>query len=103
MPITPIEIASMAPKSQEVSVYKHHDTQKPVNEQIQISHQFNNEIKHNLNQTVKTVKSENNEYRYDAKEKGNNSYKGSGQSKKKKDKGSAPKNNSRPGSIDIKI
>ncbi|MDF2589393.1 MAG: hypothetical protein K0S41_3234 [Anaerocolumna sp.] len=105
MPITPIEIATMAPKSQEVSIYKHHESQKPVNEQIQINHQFNNEIKHNQSQTVKTVKSENKEYRYDAKEKGNNSFKGSGQNKKKKEneKGTKLINPYQSGSIDIKI
>ncbi|QHQ62101.1 hypothetical protein Ana3638_15995 [Anaerocolumna sedimenticola] len=104
MPITPIEIAAMAPKSQEASLYKHQESQKPLNEQIVIGQQFNNHIKQNNQQTVGTIKSENKEYRYDAKEKGNNSYSGSKQNKKKNNnKGAAPKDNFRSGSIDIKI
>ena len=103
MPITPIEIAAMAPKSQEASHYKQHDSQRPINEQAQISSQIKNEIHHNNIQAVKTNKSENKEYRYDAKEKGNNSYAGSNQKKKQKDKETAPKDNFRSGSIDIKV
>ncbi len=103
MPITPIEIATMAPKSQEVTHYKHQESQKPLNEQIVIGQQFNNHIKHDSQQTVQTIKSENKEYRYDAKEKGNNSYSGKKQDKKKKEKEAAPKDNFRSGSIDIKI
>ena len=104
MPITPIEIAAMAPKSQEASLYKHQESQKPLNDQIVIGQQINNHIKHNSQQTVETIKSENKEYRYDAKEKGNNSYSGSKEKKKKKNnKGAAPKDKFRSGSIDIKI
>ncbi len=103
MPITPIEIAAMAPKSQEASLYRHQESQKPINEQLIIGQQFNNHIKHDNQQTVKTIKSDNREYRYDAKEKGNASYSDSKQNKKKKDKGAVPKDNFRSGSIDIKI
>jgi hypothetical protein len=103
MPITPIEIATMAPKSQEASLYKHQESQKPLNEQIAIGQQINNHIKHDSQQTVKTIKSDNKEYRYDAKEKGNNSYSESKRDKKKKEKEAAPKDNFRSGSIDIKI
>ncbi len=103
MPITPIEIASMAPKSQEASLYKHQESQRPLNEQMVIGQQFNNHIKHDSKQTVKTIKSENKEYLYDAKEKGSTSYSGTGQRKKKKEKGAAPKDGFRSGSIDIKI
>ncbi len=103
MPITPIEIVTMAPKSQEASQYKHQESQKPLNEQIVLGQQLNDNIKHDSRQTVKTIKSENKEYLYDAKEKGNTSYSGNKQNKKKKDKGAAPKDNFHTGSIDIKI
>lgn len=103
MSITPIEIAAMAPKSQEVSLYKQHESQRPINEQAQISGQIKNETRHNSLQPVKTSKSENKEYRYDAKEKGNNSYAGSKQKKKQNEEEAAPKDNFRSGSIDIKI
>jgi hypothetical protein len=107
MSITPIEIATMAPKSQEVSIHKVQESQKPMNDQALLSKQFNNEIMHNNSQTVKTIKSDNKEYRYDAKEKGNNSFTNSNPQKKKKDdskdKEAVPKDNFRSGSIDIKI
>jgi hypothetical protein len=105
MPIKPIDIVTMPPKSQEVSIYKQHEVQKPLNEQMHLNNQLNNEIQHNQQQTTKTVKSENREYRYDAKEKGNNSYDGSGchGQKKKKEEETAPKDHFHTGSIDIKI
>ncbi len=107
MTITPIEIATMAPKSQEASVFKHHESQRPMNEQAQISTQIHNQIQHNQQKAVKTGKSENEDYRYDAKEKGNNSYSAMNQKKKQGDKGNGKNKAStdtvRPGSIDIKI
>lgn len=103
MPITPIEVATMAPKSQEVSNYKHQENQKPINEQILIHNKLNSEIKHNGQQTVKSAKSENKEYRYDAKEKGNGSYTGSNSKKKNKDEQKDEKKQIKAGSIDIRI
>lgn len=105
MPIKPIDIITMPPKSQEVSVFKQHEVQKPMNEQMHLNNQFNNEIRHNGQQTTKTIKSENREYRYDAKEKGNNSYNGSGNhgQKNKKEEETASKDHFHTGSIDIKI
>ncbi|MFU0826591.1 MAG: DEAD/DEAH box helicase [Lachnoclostridium sp.] len=107
MSITPIEIATMAPKSQEVTPYKQQEYQKPLNDQLLIGQQLNHQIQKESQQTVRTFKSENQEYRYDAKEKGNNSYSysysGRKKDKKQKAKEAAPKNNCRYGSIDIKI
>lgn len=107
MPITPIEIAAMGPKSQAVTQIKHPDIQKPITEQVQLSQQFNKDIHHDSMQTVKTFKSENNENRYDAKEKGNgssyNSDKKNGKGNKDNRPSTIKENNSRPGSIDIKI
>ncbi|BCN31504.1 hypothetical protein [Anaeromicropila herbilytica] len=84
MPITQLDMISMAPRSQEASQYKHIETTKLAAEQNQISTQFNQEIKHNSQQTTKTNKTENNEYRYDAKEKGNSTYYNQNDNKKKK-------------------
>jgi len=104
MAISPVEMISMAPKSQEASFMKHTEVQKPMVEQQQIAAKMNNEIKHNSNQPVPTKKSMNPEYRYDAKEKGNNSY--SGQGKKQKKKGSEKENETSAtsfGRIDIRV
>lgn len=107
MPITPIEIATMAPKSQAVTPVQQHNMQKPVHEQIHLNQQFNQEIRHNSQQTVKTIKSDNNEYRYDAKEKGNNTQSYSNKGNKGKNKGqnqSKTKRLTNPASsIDIRI
>lgn len=103
MPITPIEIASMAPKSQEVTSYKHQESQKPMNDQILIHDKLSHEVKHNSQQTVKMTKGDNKEYRYDAKEKGNNSYSGSNSKKKQKEESKDEKGTMKPGSIDIRI
>lgn len=103
MPITPIEMASMAPKSQEVSNYKHQESQKPMNDQILIHNKLNHDVKQNSQQTVKTNKGDNKEYRYDAKEKGNNSYSGSNSNKKKKEESKEEKSKMKSGSIDIRI
>lgn len=105
MAITPIEVATMAPKSQVIAPVHQHNVQKPVHDQLQFSQQFNQEIKQNSKQTVKTIKSENNEYRYDAKEKGNNSdnYKYSGKKKKAKEQEKGKASSPHKGGIDIRI
>ena len=86
MAIPPIEVLSMAPKSQEVTPYKVAHHQKPMHDQTHIGAQLQQEVRHNNQQTVRMTKSENREYRYDAKEKGNNSYKKNEQKKSKQDK-----------------
>ncbi|MBH1942017.1 hypothetical protein I5677_14035 [Mobilitalea sibirica] len=79
MPINPIDIM----RSQEASQYKHIESQKVHHEQVQISKSFQNLIHAEQTKTTQAEKSENKEFRYDAKDKGRNSYSGS---KNKKDK-----------------
>lgn len=74
MAIPPIEVLAMAPKSQEVTPYKVAQHDKPMHDQSHIGSQLQQEVRHNSQQAVKMSKSENNQYRYDAKEKGNNSF-----------------------------
>lgn len=83
MAITPIERALIPPKSQEASQFQHAHLQKQAHAQEQLGVQYNNTLQHNSQQTVKMTKSENNEYRYDAKEKGNGQFSGKKQGKKK--------------------
>lgn len=103
MPIRPIDIM----KSQEASQYKHIETQRSHNEQVQISRSFQNMIQSEKTKPNQAAKSENKEYRYDAKEKGNNSYFNSGnKSKDKKKEEEAQKQSIKPqktGGIDILI
>lgn len=103
VPIRPIDIV----KSHEFTQYKHQQNQKVQHEQVQISKSFQNLLKSEASRPVETTKSENNEFRYDAKEESRNSYNGSG--KKRQDKHKDEKepgkieNTGRPGGIDILI
>lgn len=81
MPIRPVEII----QSQGASQYKHIESQRTIHQQIQTNQNFQKLIKQEQSKTTGPAKSENHEYRYDAKEKGNNSYYGSGNKKKNKD------------------
>lgn len=84
MPISRMDMMTMAPKTNEATSYKVNQNQKPVNEQVVISENQQKTIQHNSQQTIRKSKAENSEYRYDAKEKGNNQY--SGKQKKNSDK-----------------
>lgn len=105
MSITPIEIVSYAPKSQETMMQKHQEINKPQTDKQQAEVVVNTQILKNLTQTVKLSKGENTEYRYDAKEKGRGSY---GDSKKKKEQEEEEKEKKPEGkgfltSLDIRI
>lgn len=107
MPITPIEMISIPTKSQEASVIKSAENQRPTNDQLTFGAKFQEEIKHQSEQTVAAKKSDNPEYRYDAKEKGNNSFFGQQKKQKKKNKqenDTADKNGNEPHKgFDIRI
>ena len=85
MAIRPIDMLVMPNRSQEASQHQNANNAKQAHAQGNINAQFSTEVRHNSEQTVKMTKSENNEYRYDAKEKGNSSYHGSQGKKKKKE------------------
>lgn len=101
MSIKPIDIM----KSQEASQYKHIDSQKLQHEQIQIGKSFQNTIRQEMTKTTEASKSDNTEYRYDAKEKGNNRYYGSDGRKKKQqqEENKDQKEPKKTGGIDILI
>lgn len=104
MPIRPIDVM----KTQEVSQYKQIQNQRPQHEQVQISKSFQNLIQAEASKTVQTNKSENKDFRYDAKEEGRNSYSGSaGKGKKDHEKHNKDKESDnktgRPGGIDILV
>jgi hypothetical protein len=101
MPIRPVEII----QSQGASQYKHIESQRTVHEQVQNNNHFQNQVKQDRMKTKEPTKSENSEYRYDAKEKGSNQYYGSGTQKKKNKKDSKEDKKSPPrmGGIDILI
>lgn len=104
MPIRPIDVM----RTHEAAQYKQLQNQRPQHEQVQISKSFHDIIQSQASKPVQTLKSENKEFRYDAKEEGRNSYKGSGkrgkQDKDKQNKDKESDNNTdRPGGIDIRV
>lgn len=91
MAIRPIDMLVMPNRSQEASQQQNASNARQIHAQENINTRFSTEVRHNSEQTVKMTKSENNEYRYDAKEKGNSSYQGSQGKKKKKEEDSPEK------------
>lgn len=82
MSINPMDLMRI----QEASQIKHIETQRTQQAQGQASQSFQNIIRQEQYKPTQAAKSDNKEYRYDAKEKGNNEYSGSGGKKKKNQK-----------------
>ena len=82
MPITRLDMISMAPKTQEATAFKQQEVQKPVQDQANFQTQMNIQTRQQMTQTTKTSETYK-QKKFDAKEKGNGSYSGSGQGKKK--------------------
>ncbi len=80
MPIYPIDIM----RTQEASTIKHMESSRAQHTQEQLSKNFQTLVEQEHYKPKETTKSDNPEYRYDAKEKGNNQYFGSGSKKKGK-------------------
>lgn len=64
MPVNMIDIATMAPRSQEASQLQHNVIRHNENAQQQTGIQFNQERMHDSRQTVETAQSDQPEYRY---------------------------------------
>ncbi len=104
MPITPLDMLTLVPRTNEVSAIKHVEAQRPMEEQMQMNTTFQQTVKHEQRKTIESKKSENNEYRYDAKEKGNGqSYNGQNKKGKKKEDTLHSVPGYEKGSFDIKI
>ena len=88
MSIRPIDIATVAPKSQEASQVQFNDLRGREHVGTNINHEFHKTEQHDRHRTVQATKGESKEYRYDAKEGGSNSYHGKKQ--KKKDENQSP-------------
>ena len=100
MPIRPIEIM----KSQEASQLKYAENHKSQHEQAQIGKDFQSMITYERTRPTQTTKSENKEFRYDAKDKGQNSYSGgSGKKQGEQEKEKDTKKPEKTGGIDILI
>lgn len=103
MSITPIEMVTMAPKSQEVSFLRQGEQTRSQNQQAQHGMHFNQAIKQNSSQTVKMSETEYKQYRYDAKEKGNGQYEAKKHKKKKEEAKKTSDTGIKQGNFDIRI
>ena len=85
MPITRLDMISMAPKTQEAGAYKQQEVQHPTNQQQQIVGTVQQQARAQETQTVRSNKTENEEQKYDAKERGKGAYGGSSGRKSKEE------------------
>lgn len=91
MPITPIDLATIAPKSQETFIAKQPEVQKPVTDHTNANLQTEQKVQKQSDTVIMNRKSENPEYRYDARDGSGNSASYSGGQKKRKEKENTPK------------
>ncbi len=86
MPITRLDMISMAPKTQEAGAYKNQEIRHPSNQQQNIVGTVQQQARKQETQTVRSNKTENEEQKYDAKERGKGAYGGSSGGRKEKEK-----------------
>lgn len=104
MPIRPIDMISIAPRSQEAANQHLNSQNKAEHAQSNMVQQFSKHVKENAEVVIQASKGEQKEYRYDAKEKGNGSYSGqNNKGKKKKNEGEKKPKEIKQGNFDIKI
>lgn len=104
MPIQTIDHYLVAPRSQEASQVRQQDTARGLQEQSVLQVQSDREGRQQAERTRQLGETENKEERYDAKEKGKNSYEGRQQKRRRKDEEKSEKHVGEGGSrFDIKI
>lgn len=86
MTIRPVDLNGVVQRTQDMSTIKQNEDAKPFVDQQNIQTQFAREGEHKLKQVVHADDSNEPEYRYDAKEKGNSSYEQNQKKKKKQQK-----------------
>mgnify|MGYP003294699164 CR=1 FL=1 len=92
MAIGQVELNHAMTRVQDYTTQKHHEDQRGVVQQTQAQDKFNKELNQDIRQVVKTNQDEyqnKTQYqnkKFDAREKGSNQYAGDGGSKRKKDK-----------------
>lgn len=88
MPIMPIDLATVAPKSQETFIAKQPEVQKPLTDYNNAIVQTENKVQKQFDSVIMTQRGDNPEYRYDAKDGSGNSasYSGNGNHKEKSKK-----------------
>lgn len=86
MPITRLDMISMAPKTQEAGAYKQQEVQHPINQQHNIAGTVQQQARLQETRTTQSNRTENEEQKYDAKERGKGAYQGSSKERKEQEK-----------------
>lgn len=86
MSIRPVDFNGMIQRTQDVSTLKQNEDNKPLLQQQNIQTQFGKETVRHMQQVTHADDAENQQKRYDAKEKGSNEYVNQQQKKKKEKK-----------------
>ena len=76
MSIRPVDLSGMIQRTQDIGNIKHAEDSRPVADQYNIESDLSHKVQD-------PEQKDNQEFRYDAREKGNNSYSGNGKKKKK--------------------
>ncbi len=109
MSIRPVVLNGMIQRTQDIGNLKQQEDNKPVVQQQNIAIQQERQEDRLTHQVQEPDQKENDAYRYDAKEKGNNQYEGGQKKKKKKQQDKEPENGGKVilkgqgSSFDIKI
>ena len=88
MAIGPIETNGTIGRMQDISILKQNEDNKVLVDQNNFQNTFHKQVENKSSQVRHADDADNNEYKYDAKEKGNGKY--SNNKKQKKDKEKAP-------------
>ncbi|HAU87176.1 MAG TPA: hypothetical protein DCW90_17325 [Lachnospiraceae bacterium] len=86
MPIRPIDVFTMPPKSQETSQLQKSNMDRATNGEYVANQQFQDKVNRNMQKTVHAKDKEENGFRFDAKEKGQNEYQDNRKRKNEKPK-----------------
>lgn len=104
MAIGPIEMTGMVTRSQDISLFKQNEDNKPMIDQSNIQVNVQKKVQDQNQQVNQADDVEYHQYRYDAKEKGNGSYQeNKKQNKKDKKKSDGTVIEKRPSGFDIRI
>lgn len=91
MPINPIDVFTMSPKSQETSQFQKNHMDRAVNVDFVENQQFQEKVNRNMQKTVHAKDKEEKGFRFDAKEKGQNKYQDNRRKRNKKEQSESEK------------
>ncbi|MBE5905934.1 MAG: hypothetical protein E7277_03945 [Lachnospiraceae bacterium] len=105
MTIRPVDLSGMMQRSQDVSMMKQHEDQRPVVEQQQLLHKEEKKVEHRLHQVNQSEKKDEAQTKYDARDEGKNKYFANSNAKKKKkeEKDKVTPKQAYVGGFDVKI